>query len=106
MNLKELREWLNLFLTVIGVAAIGYLNLKFHDQKLEIEGEVRNAYVEKTEFRTTIGQLADSNTRQWQAIRENRDKQNQDKNDMDLKLQHLKDVVLREEKDQPTKNDQ
>lgn len=92
MNLKELREWGNLILTVLTVFGVGYLNLKFANQKLEIESLAKDTYATKVDF----GKLADSDLAQWKSIQDTRDQIKETKSAFDLKLQHITDVVLRE----------
>lgn len=90
--MKEFREWINLALTIVGVFGVGYLNLKFANQKLEIQKEAKEEFATKQE----VGKIIDSDTAQWKAIQDTRDSVRDFRQAYDLKMQHLQDVVLKE----------
>lgn len=100
MKLSELREWLNLVLTIVAAIGIGYLSLYAKNQRNEIKIETAATYetieahqADKVALSLMDGKLADAETK----LSEKHDALERlvqsTKSDTDLKIQHLTDVV-------------
>jgi len=80
--MKELREWANLILTIVAVFFAGYLNLRFSNQKLEIEAAASQRYETREGHDADMHQLTDWNR-----------KLSEGQQDQKLAIQHLTDVM-------------
>lgn len=80
--MKELREWANFAATVLGAAAIVYLNLRFDNMKLEIESAADKTYETQAAHTKDMLQLTEwtKNIQQGQT-------------EQKLSIQHLTDVL-------------
>ena len=110
-KLSELREWLNLVLTIIGAVGIGYLALYAKNQRNEIrlESDARYETIEahnndKIALTTVDGKLADSETKLWEKSESLERLVATTKSEMDLKIQHLTDVVANRQNERIQKN--
>lgn len=80
--MKELREWANFIFTSIAAAAIVYLNLRFDNQRLEIESGAAKTY-----------ETQDAHAADMRTLTEWTKNIQQGQTDQKLAIQHLTDVL-------------
>ena len=80
------------------LAAAYWIKLEIKSANQEQMIGIADKFVQKSDYNLAIQQLAASDSRQWEKIRMMEQAEASDKNQTDLALQHLQDVIANEDK--------